>query len=73
MDGARYNREEGVIDDQKPVSFDTPKCSGRTLQPNAADLVQASRRLRAQRGRVFLPLLQDRQARGYVVYDRPVD
>ena len=24
MDGARFNRDEGVIDDQIPVSFDLP-------------------------------------------------
>ena len=68
MDGARFNREEGVIDDQHPVSAKLlPNATlilEPTLLPNASDLAEASDGLRAQRRRVRLPLLQDWQARG---------
>lgn len=57
MDGARYNMEEGVIDDQIPVSAIYDKFLGRALQQNALNLVQANGELRQKRRRVRLPLL----------------
>ena len=42
MDGARFNRDEGTIDDQIPVSTPNYKFLGRALQQNANHLVQAS-------------------------------
>lgn len=73
MDGARFNREEGVIDDQIPVSAINYKFLDLTLRQNAANLVQAIGELREKRRRVRLPMLQDWQTRGTAVYDRAVD
>lgn len=77
MDGARYNRDDQVIDDQLPVSANqfpnsTPPLE-RAVQPNACYLAEASDRLRAQHRRVLMPLLQDRQTRGYALNHRAVD
>ena len=68
LDGARYNRDEAVIDDQIPVSTCQKLTTyylyfvERTIQQDAFDLVQAPGRLRKRPGGVFLSLLQDWQA-----------
>jgi hypothetical protein len=77
MDGARFNREEGVMDDQHPVSANFLPNATLFLEPivlsNASDLAQASNGLRAQPRRVRLSLLQDWQARGSPVNYGSVD
>jgi hypothetical protein len=96
MDGARFNRDEQVIDDQTAVSYrfspvfvndqqswslptsffnsktDFFLCVGRSLRPNAVDLVPTDHRLREECRRVLLSLLQDRSARRCAQHDRTV-
>jgi hypothetical protein len=75
MDGARFNREEAVIDDQNPVSdpyLANVTLLERAVQLDAYHLVQACCGLRAQRRRICLPLLQDGQARWTALYYRSV-
>ena len=76
MDGARYNRDDQVIDDQNPVSALAPLLTaalGRTLLPHAPYLVQACQKLPAQHRRVHVPRLQDRQARWSALHYGPVN